>query len=114
MELKTKYQYTYFIYPYLIEKKNYISYLYGLLKKKCTLKLLNRKKDLEIDTYFLPEIKQNMFWSLDLNKDALKDYEKMDTKLKANMLSQKKCCIFEYNLEQDIPAKIGEKDRYLL
>lgn len=110
MELKTKYQYTYFIYPYLIEKKNYTNYLYKLLKKKqCKLKLFDRKKDIQIESYFLPEIKEKMFWSLDLNKQALKDYETMDTKLKANNLSQKECCIFEYHFEEDIPAKIGEE-----
>ncbi len=110
MELKTKYQYTYFIYPYLIEKENYTNYLYKLLKRKqCKLKLFDRKKDIQIESYFLPEIKEKMFWSLDLNKQALKDYETMDTKLKANSLSNKECCIFEYNLQEDIPAKIGEE-----
>ena len=40
MELKTKYQYTYFIYPYLIEENNYKNYLYKLLKNKnCKLKV---------------------------------------------------------------------------
>lgn len=45
MELKTKYQYTYFIYPYLIEEKNYQKYLYKLLKnEQCRLKLFDNKK----------------------------------------------------------------------
>lgn len=111
MELKTKYQYTYFIYPYVIEKNKYVEYLYKLLKKKeCTLKLFDRKKDIEIDTYFLPEIKEKLFWSLDLSKEGLKDYETMDLKMKANVLSKKNACIFEYSLGKDIPAKIGEED----
>ena len=43
MELKTKYQYTYFIYPYMVEENNYANYLYSLLKKKqCRLKLWDR------------------------------------------------------------------------
>ena len=55
MELKTKYQYTYFIYPYLIEEKNYQKYLYKLLKnEQCRLKLFDNKKDIQIDSYFLP------------------------------------------------------------
>lgn len=110
MELKTKYQYTNFIYPYLIEKKDYTNYLYSLLKRKgCKLKILERKKDIEIDTYFLPEIKEKMFWTIDLSREAIKDYETMDKKMKANVLSKKSCAIFEYRLEQDIPAKIGEE-----
>lgn len=110
MELKTKYQYTYFIYPYLINQADYANYLHSLLKKKrCKLKLFERKKDIGIETYFLPEIKENMFWSLDLTREALKNYEAMDQKMKAKVLSQKKCCFFEYNLGEDIPAKIGEE-----
>ena len=33
MELKTKYQYTYFIYPYVVNEKNYVRYLQRLLNK---------------------------------------------------------------------------------
>lgn len=111
MELKTKYQYTYFIYPYLIEEKNYSNYLYKLLKKKqCKLKFFDRKKDVVIDSYFLPEIKDKMFWSLDMNKEAIKNYETMDLKMKAAVLSKQPCSVFEYELEKDIPGKIGEDD----
>ena len=54
MELKTKYQYTYFIYPYLIEENNYKNYLYKLLKNKnCKLKVFDASKDTRIDSYFL-------------------------------------------------------------
>ena len=110
MQLKTKYQYTYFIYPFVIEQKNYQNYLYKLLNtKQCTLKWFDRKKDIEIDTYFLPEIKEKLFWSLDLSKEAIRDYEKLDLKMKATLLSQKECNIFEYQLQEDIPGKIGEK-----
>ena len=36
MERKTKYQYTYFIYPYVINENKYEKYLYKLLNnKKC-------------------------------------------------------------------------------
>ena len=109
MELKTKYQYTYFIYPYLIE--DYTKYIYKLLKnKKCKLQLFNRKKNIEIDSYFLPEIKDKMFWSLDTNANSIKSYEKMDLKMKANVLSKKQCNFFEYTLEKDVPGKIGESN----
>ena len=100
MELKTKYQYTYFIYPYLIEKKDYANYL----------KIFERKKDLDIDYYFLPEIKNKLFWSLYLTQDGIKSYEKMDTRMKANILSKQYCSFFEYHLQEDIPAKIGEEN----
>lgn len=111
MELKTKYQYTYFIYPYLIEEKNYQDYLYKLLKNsQCRLKLFDNKKDIQIDSYFLPEIKSKMFWSLGLEQEALRGYETMDLKMKSTVLSKKYCNVFDYVLEQDIPGKVDEKD----
>ncbi len=111
MELKTKYQYTYFIYPYLIEENNYKNYLYKLLKNKdCKLKIFETSKDIKIDSYFLPEIKNKMFWSLNMNQQGFKDYQTMDLKMKATVLSQKYCNVFEYVLDKDIPGKIGEKN----
>lgn len=111
MELKTKYQYTYFIYPYLIEEKDYQAYLYNLLKKKnCKLKIFESKADVGIDSYFLPEVKEEMFWSLDLKKDSLKEYAKMDKKVKAAVLSQKTCNIFEYELSKEIQGKMENQD----
>ena len=111
MDFKMKYQYTYFIYPYIIGEKQYQKYLYRLLKKqKCKLKLFDRKKDVGIDTYFLPELKEKMFWSLDFKKSAMKQYETMDKRMQATMLSKQACNMFEYELEKDIPGKIGEKN----
>ncbi len=111
MELKTKYQYTYFIYPYLIEEKNYKKYLYKLLKNKnCKLKMFDNLKDTKIDSYFLPEIKNKMFWTLNISQQGLRDYTTMDLKMRAALLSKKYCNVFEYVLDKDIPGKIGENN----
>lgn len=111
MELKTKYQYTYFIYPYLIEEKNYKRYLYKLLKNKnCKLKMFDGLKDAKIDSYFLPEIKNKMFWTLNISQQVLRDYTTMDLKMRAALLSKKYCNVFEYVLDKDIPGKIGENN----
>ena len=41
MELKTKYEYTYFIYPYVIDSNKYSKYMQKLLKNKnCKLRLI--------------------------------------------------------------------------
>ena len=109
MDFKMKYQYTYFIYPYLIEEKKYRNYLYGLLKNpNCKLKLFDRKKDVGIDTYFLPELKEKMFWSIEKKPSEIKELELMDQKMQATILSKQPCNIFEYTLEEDVPGKIGE------
>ena len=40
MELKTKLQYTYFVYPYVVKENKYEKYVLKLLKnKKCKLQL---------------------------------------------------------------------------
>ena len=53
MELKTKYQYTYFIYPYAIKESKYTKYLLKLLKdKNCKLRIFRKEKDLNIYSYF--------------------------------------------------------------
>ena len=45
MELMTKYQYTYFIYPFAIEEGKYKRYLQRLLQnKKCRVRFLINKK----------------------------------------------------------------------
>ena len=83
MELKTRYQYTYFIYPYVIEEKNYSKYLLRLLKdKKCTMKKFDIAKDLSIYQNFLPNIRKFMFWSFNYKfrditskADELKEFE---------------------------------------
>ena len=42
----TKYQYTYFIHPYIIDENKYDKYIYKLLKdKKCSYKIFEKEKD---------------------------------------------------------------------
>lgn len=109
MDFKMKYQYTYFIYPYVIEEKKYRNYIYQLLRNSnCKLKLFDRKKDVGIDTYFLPELKEKMFWSLEKKPSEIKELESMDKKMQATIISQQPCNMFEYILERDVPGKIGE------
>ena len=65
MELKTKYQYTYFIYPFAIKESKYTRYLLKLLKdENCKLRIFRKDKDLDIYSYFS--------WSLSLRRYFLK------------------------------------------
>ena len=53
MELKVKYQYTYFIKPFLIKENKYKKYLLSLLKnEKFNLKFFEKERDLNIYSYF--------------------------------------------------------------
>ena len=49
----TKYQYTYFIHPYIVEENKYDKYILKLLKdRKCSLKMFEKEKDLDIYNSF--------------------------------------------------------------
>ena len=110
MELMTKYQYTYFIYPYVIDEKEYKKYLQGLLRnKKCKIRFFDKQKDIHLYTYFLPSIREYMFWSFGLNKVGIRDFEKMDSTLKATMLSEHDCNIFNYELTENLQGKVDKE-----
>lgn len=110
MELMTKYQYTYFIYPYVIDDSKYNRYIKKLLKnKKCKLRIFEKEKDMHLYQYFLPDIRDYMFWSFGLSKQGIKNFEGLDVSLKANLLAEHDCNIFGYELTKDLQGKIGEK-----
>lgn len=100
MELKTRYQYTYFIYPYIIEEKKYEDYIAGLLKNKnCKLKIFDKDKDIEIYSYFLPKVRKYIFPT----------FENNTINMKASKIAKQTCTIFEYNLEEDLQGKAGKE-----
>ena len=56
MELKTKYQYTYFIYPFAVKENKYQKYLLNLLKNdKFNIKIFERQRNIKMYQYFLPK-----------------------------------------------------------
>ena len=111
MELKTKYQYTYFIYPYIVEEKNYEKYLYKLLMdQNYTMKIFEKEKDFDLYEYFLPVIRSTMFWSIDYDSTRMKKLAQIDKKMQANMISKNTCTIFTYNLKKDIQGKMENSE----
>ena len=62
MELKTKYQYTYFIYPFAVKENKYQKYLLNLLKNdKFNIKIFERQRNIKMYQYFLPKISEFLF-----------------------------------------------------
>ena len=107
MELMTKYQYTYFIYPYIIEEGKYKRYLQNLLRnKKCKIRFFNEQKDIHLYTYFLPSIRDYMFWSFGLTTEGVKDFRRMDAPLQATLLAEHDCNIFNYELTENLQGKV--------
>jgi len=111
MELKIKYHYSYFIYPYVVKEEKYNKYMQKLLKNsKCTLKIFEKRKNANLYSYFLPTVKEYMFKSFGFADSNTRIFNSLGVKLKANMLSQTPCTIFEYDMGQDVQAKAGEED----
>ena len=110
MELKTNYQYTYFIHPFIVKENRYQKYLLKLLKdKKCNIKIFKKEKDLKLYKYFLHEIRKFLFSSFDFTPNKLKELEKLPIETQSALLSRYPCTMFEYVLEKDIQGKTGEE-----
>lgn len=111
MELKVKYQYTYFIKPFIIEKSKYSKYLLGLLNNEnCKLKVFEKEKDLNLYSYFLPKIREYFFPTFSFNKSKIGELNENKNDIKAVMLSKLHCNIFEYTLDKKIQGKVNEED----
>ena len=110
MELKTNYQYTYFILPYVIKEGRYQKYLLKLLKdKEFKLKTFQKEKDFKMYQYFLPKTRDFLFSSFSLGNSKIKKLEDLPDETKSAILSKYSCNIFEYNLKRDIQGKIEAK-----
>lgn len=110
MELKTNYQYTYFIHPFIVKEQRYQKYLLKLLKdKNCNLRILKKEKDLKLYKYFLPEIRKFLFSSFDFTNNKLKSLKQLPIDTQSAILAKNPCTIFEYNLEKDIQGKTGNE-----
>lgn len=109
MEPKIKYQYTYFIYPYVIKENKYSKYLLRLLKdKNCQLRMFKKEKDLNVYSYFSHRARNYMFNSFNFSKTRQAKFEELPLETKAAILEQNPCTIFEYTIKKDIQGKTEE------
>ena len=106
MELKTNYQYTYFIHPFIVKEHRYQKYL--LRNKQCKLRILKKEKDLKLYKYFLPEIRNLLFSEFEqINNN--KSLEELPKETQSTILAKYPCTFFEYDLPQDIQGKTGNE-----
>ena len=109
MELKTNYQYTYFIHPFIVKEQRYQKYLLKLIKdEKCNLKIFKKEKDLNLYKYFLPEIRKFLFSGFDFTKNKLQSLENLPMDTQAALLAKYPCTMFEYKLDKEIQGKTDE------
>ena len=112
MELKTRYQYTYFINNFVIKESKYSKYILKLLKdNRFSLKIFNKNKDLEIYTYFLPKMREFLFSTFELSeKQKQEKFKDLPLETKAAVLAKYPCITFEYKLPQDIQGKTVDEN----
>ncbi len=111
MELKLKYQYTYFIKPFLIKENKYEKYLFSLINNKnFKLKIFEKERDINLYTYFIQNTREYFFPTFSLNRNEISNFDKLNNKVKAKILSKYHCNIFEYNLEKKAQGKINEEN----
>lgn len=111
MQLKTNYQYTYFIYPFAIKEKNYKKYVSNLIRNKnYQIKFFDSFKDIELFKYFVPSVKEKIFQDFSFNKDKINKFYKLSLNQKIKILEKQNCLIFEYILDNEMQGKIDEKD----
>lgn len=112
MELKTKYQYTYFLHTFIVKESKYTKYVQRLLKdERFNLRIFERNKDLDIYTYFLPRMREFLFKSFELSdKQKYDKLSKLPIDTQAAILSKYPSITFEYNLKQDIQGKTIDKN----
>ena len=111
MELKTNYQYTYFIYPYAIKEENYSQYIAGLIKnKKYKIKFFDSFKDIELYKYFVPNVKEMMFQDFSFNSEKISQFKKLSKGYQQKILQEQNCLMFEVILDNQIQGKIVQED----
>ena len=107
MELKTNYQYTYFIHPFVVKEGKYQKYILKMLKdKNCSLKIFQKEKDLKLYKYFLPKIREFLFSSFCYGNTKMGKLKELPIETQAALLAKNSCNIFEYTLKKDIQGKL--------
>lgn len=89
------------IHPYLIDNKRITGYYEFLLESGFELRIFDKKKDKEIVEYFLPVIKDYMFWTFNLStKESAQEFKSLHNDLKSAVCARYKCNVF-INKKQD-------------
>ena len=89
MELKTNYQYTYFIHPFIIKNGQYQKYILKMLKdENCKLKIFQKEKDFKMYKYFLPKTREFLFSSFSMSNEKVKQLEELPIETRAALLAK--------------------------
>lgn len=110
MELKTKYQYTYFIYPFVVEQKEYSNFLSKIfLEGKWEPKIFDKISDEEIYSHFLSVVKDKMFSTFSFKSEDVQRFKKMSIKDKVKKFSNLPSCMFEYKFDVNTKGRLEDE-----
>ena len=111
MGLKTKYQYTYFIHPYIVEKSKYDKYILRLFKdKRCKFKIFEKEKDMNIYNHFLPHFRNYIFPTFEFRGEKLREFNNLKPELKSKIVAKQSCAFFTYDLANNVKGKVDENN----
>lgn len=112
MELKTRYQYTYFINTFIVKESKYSKYILKLLRdQRFQLRVFQKDKDLEIYTHFLPKMREFLFTTFELDdRQKQVKFKELPIETRAAILSKYPSVTFEYDLAQDIQGKTVDEN----
>lgn len=106
--MKVKYQYTYFINSFTIEKKQYQKYILNLMNNKnIKPKIYNKQKDTDLEQYFLQDAKEIMFKTMEMSET---EQRKLENKYKK--LAKLPAVVFEYLVDNNTQSKMGQEDGF--
>ncbi len=114
MDIKTKYHYTYFLNPFVVDKNKYEKFLTKLVNdKKWNYRMFNKVKDMEIYTHFLAQAKEFMFPSFYFDDKYKEKLMNLSGKKLARELTKQSAVEFDYDLNDlfQIQGKIEEKEQ---
>lgn len=110
MGLKTKYQYTYFIHPYIVDKSKYDKYILKLFKdKRCKFKIFEKEKDMDIYNHFLPHFRNYVFPTFEFRNEKLRDFNLLNNEQKSKIVSKQSCACFTYEFAKTVKGKVDEE-----
>ena len=106
MELKTRYQYTYFIHTFLINQNRYNKYISKLMRdSRFNLRIFRKENDLELYSYFLPRMRNLLFKTFEFNKEKINKIEALPFETQCAIISEYPSLTFEYDLKKDLQGK---------
>ena len=111
MDIRTNYQYTYFIHPFVVENGKYNKYIKKLLSdKKCSLKIFKKENEYDIYKYFSNNTKKYMFNTFDITKSKIEKIRELPIETQSAIISEYPCAIFEYNVKKAIQGMTEESN----